>query len=620
MPLDTVEVAKRKAIARHGKAKVAYAEELKDVDECFNFYHGEGIFSRSDSAKLKSENRPALEINLVKPAVNLILGIERETQQMMRVYAEHSEDVILAAALDSLGNHSWYHFQGADRRAEMFADGVVGRRGHIMLYPEYRHGVVELKAISLDPRECLPDPDCRQYDPDEDASFFTLERYFAPADLESMFPDDATEIRSLHEQLRQNRPVTEYGRSAHRRLPGEDYLRDPRQHYDMARDRLEVIEQFPRRHANVYRLIDPISDYHEDFESRSDAEGALEDAWRTVPQIGSRMYIERISTTKVDRIVIIGGHIVPKDGYGEQPGPDDLGFRIVTFRAHHLGGRTSSVVDDLIDPTRQYNKTYSNLLHILTSTANSGWMVPTQSLIEENFFKDHGAETGLEIRYRAPFEPKKIMPTVPPVAQMMDMDIGVSMVDRISGTPDALRGVAPANIESGYGVERLQNYGLAVLGVLYGNLIRSERSFYTKNLKMVTHFMPLPDEVEILGNKLTERLSNIAPEEAVAAAGDQKFLRLSALGGINKISNFRYRVRTERGPVLRTQREYWLNTALQIGSILPPGSIPPDLILELVDHPEADRILENIKSNEEAMMMQQGMQQGAQMAAQVGGA
>ena len=72
-------------------------------------------------------------------------------------------------------------------------------------------------------------------------------------------------------------------------------------------------------------------------------------------------------------------------------------FTIVPFFAYFRRGRPFGMVRNLLSPQEQLNKIASQELHIVNTTANSGWVVESGSLtnMQAEDLEEHGAETGL---------------------------------------------------------------------------------------------------------------------------------------------------------------------------------------------------------------------------------
>ena len=89
------------------------------------------------------------------------------------------------------------------------------------------------------------------------------------------------------------------------------------------------------------------------------------------------------------------------------------------------------------------NKVYSQILHTVNTTANSGWKVEEASLVNMDVedLEQNGAQTGLVIEYkagRAP--PEKIEPNTVPTGLKDLVTSGVDLIRLISGVSETFQG------------------------------------------------------------------------------------------------------------------------------------------------------------------------------------
>lgn len=599
----------------HKAAKLAAEPEIKAINTNVKAYHGleGGSWIRQDVEKLRSEGRPALDLNKIKPAVNMILGLEADSGVMMRVYPERSEDSLVAAALDALGNRDWYNQGGEDLRAEMFGMAVIGRRGHIGFVLDVDSGIAEHKMIPLDPRDVLIDPSSTKFSPDKDANYVCFERWFHPESLASSFPDHRREIMQLATTFKEGNKLMHP--PFKQRQVGDDYTLDKTDmmRYDHRTGRLETVEVVRRESDMVFMIVDTQTQMVEEFDTRAERNEALEEIERDLPDFAWRFVARTFRAMRMQRTIFVGGQILIE--HGKDNRPTGMGFPLSTMRCHHHGRITTSVVDDLIDPQRQHNVTWSNILYIMSSVAHSGWAIPTQSGQTKEYFDEHGAETGFNFEFQYPFKPEKLQADAPSMAHWLDVDFTDRQMKEISGARDTLRGEVPGDLESGVGVSLIQRAGLATLATLYANLVRADRETYEKHIYMIQEFMPVPEEVEILGDRLMGRIRDAFPEDAIMASAGQKFLRMSALGGINDFRALDYKVRVEQGPVTRSQKEYYFQTAMQLAQVLGPEAMPPELLVEFSDFPFKQEIIEYMQQRQEMMQEAQATEAGASMAA-----
>ena len=88
-------------------------------------------------------------------------------------------------------------------------------------------------------------------------------------------------------------------------------------------------------------------------------------------------------------------------------------FTLVPYFAYFRRGRPFGMVRNLLSPQEQLNKISSQELHIVNTTANSGWMVRGSLVgMTADDLEEHGA-TGLVLEYqRGTTPPQKINPNV----------------------------------------------------------------------------------------------------------------------------------------------------------------------------------------------------------------
>lgn len=600
------------------RSMAATMKEHEAMRKAYDAYHGR-TWTREDRAILEDEKRPVLEINEIKRVVNMITGLERNTPVMMRVYPEQSNSAVVSAALDALGNYQWHQLEGADVRAECFLDGVIAGRGHIIFGLRTEKFLPELSMLSADPRMVHFDPDAMGYDPSDDADYMIIERWFSKERLKAMWPDRAREL----EDMVRSQTADEYGEHLTwpdqftSRRPGHDYQAGPWQHMDRNGDRLQVLEWYRRKLNTVYRIFDPHSLKVIDFDRPKDQDEALQAIESNAPEFAARLMAFKLQTLKMQRAVLVGGELVTENG--DSPYREEMGFPIATFKAHHAGRETTSVVNDLLDPQRQMNVTYSNMLNIMTKVANAGMFLPEQSGVTEEEATEFMGKTGGVLKFRYPFRPELNNPAQAMPAHMFDLEWNRGLMQELSGATQALMGVAPSNIESGVGVDLLQRSGVAVLQMLYSNMIRTEKRAYQKLLHLIQDFMPVPEEVEVLGDRITQRLQQLAPDQAMMQVGDIRFLRTAALGEINSLRTLKYNVRVERGPVTTTQMEYWTQFAIQLAQQLGPEVIPPEAIVEMSNYPFKQEVLQRIEAVREMQEQQAALAAGTQIAAAAAG-
>ena len=165
-------------------------------------------------------------------------------------------------------------------------------------------------------------------------------------------------------------------------------------------------------------------------------------------------------------------------------------FTIVPFFAYFRRGRPFGMVRNLLSPQEQLNKIASQELHIVNTTANSGWVVESGSLtnMQAEDLEEHGAETGLVLEYnRGSSPPAKIQPNQIPTGLDRISQKAAANIKAISGINDSMLGTDGAEV-SGIAIQAKQNRGVIMIQVPLDNLRKTRQYLAEKVLNLIQVF------------------------------------------------------------------------------------------------------------------------------------
>ena len=165
-------------------------------------------------------------------------------------------------------------------------------------------------------------------------------------------------------------------------------------------------------------------------------------------------------------------------------------FTIVPYFAYFRRGRPFGMVRNLLSPQEQLNKISSQELHIVNTTANSGWMVESGSLtnMQVEDLEEHGAETGLILEFnRGSTPPMKINPSQIPSGLDRISQKAAANIQAISGINDSMLGTDGAEV-SGVAIQAKQNRGAVMIQVPLDNLKKTRQYLAEKILDLVQNY------------------------------------------------------------------------------------------------------------------------------------
>jgi len=457
-----------------------YVEMAK---KCDAFYRGDQ-WDETDLAKLEAEGRPALTINTVLPTVNTVLGEQSTRRADVQFKPRRGGDQDVASVLTKL------YMQIADNNKldwveqTVFSDGLImDGRGYFDVRMDFSdHVEGEIRITAKDPIDILIDPDAKEYDPKTWNEVFET-KWMTLDEIEELYGKDKAEsLRFVAENGNGfgrdsiEYEETRYGKTDSSQdylgaaIPGNGDYRNIRA--------LRVIARQYRKMGRADFFVDPnTGDQREAPENWND---------QKIKKFAKQYGLSVVSkVVRRVRWTVTCDKIVLHDDWSPY---DD--FTIVPYFAYFRRGRPFGMVRNLLSPQEQLNKIASQELHIVNTTANSGWMVESGSLVgmTADDLEEHGAETGLVVEYnRGSSPPTKITPNQIPtgldrISQKAALNIKV-----ISGVNDSMLGSDGAEV-SGIAIQAKQNRGVIMIQVPLDNLRKTRHYLAEKVLNLVQKF------------------------------------------------------------------------------------------------------------------------------------
>jgi hypothetical protein len=181
-------------------------------------------------------------------------------------------------------------------------------------------------------------------------------------------------------------------------------------------------------------------------------------------------------------------------------------FTIVPYFPYFRRGKTIGLVENLIDPQELLNKSESQNLHIINTTANSGWKIKSGSLtnmsIEE--LEERGAETGLvmEISGDPDKDAVKITPNSVPTGHDRLAYKAEEHIKGISGVPDSAQGMDRADVAA-KAIQQKKISSKTNLVKPLDSLVRTDYIIGRNTLDLIQEFMSEEQVLTIVKDSIT---------------------------------------------------------------------------------------------------------------------
>lgn len=545
---------------------------------CDNFFRGEQ-WDPKIKAEVEDEGRPTLTLNLVLPTINAIHSESMQRRVDVRFKPTRAQGEETAAALTKLFKIEYGRNFYPWVESSVVLDGLVESRGYFDCRIDFESNLNgELKITSLDPKEVIPDPDAKEYDP-RTWKDVIVTRWVSLEDIEATY--GAKKAKQL-EYLASNGSYhmmdsLDFDDPTSTTFGGEDNqgLRYTREAFDTDARTIRAARVIDRQHRKLKRctyFIDP---------NTGDTKPAP-DSWNSKKIDG---FAQQYGLETIDRVqqrirwTVTCDHVVLHDDWS----PYDE-FTVVPYFPIFRRGKPIGVAEHLLSPQEQLNKTESQQLHIVNSTANGGWMVEENSLanMETDELEQKGSKTGLVVEYRrGTTPPAKIQPNQIPTGLDRLSARASQYMQMISGVNGAVMGTERNDI-SGIALEKKTGAAERLMDVPMDTLEYTRFILARVALGMIQRFYT------------DERIYYITDEEDPASTPEEFAINQAQRGTIvNNITLGKYDITIATSPQRDTMDDI---TFAELMNLRKAGvMVPDDEIVMVSSHPRRRELAKRIR-------------------------
>lgn len=405
---------------------VYYAQAYRDL----RAYAGDN-WTNLERTKLERQNRMVLELNKIRRVVNLYSGYERENRTQTVTAPVEGSDEITA---DLFSNVMYYVYDKGNADyifSEAFEHALKTGLAIVGIYMDYSKDKVNgdikfywkpFNAIMLDPYFTKRDlSDCDQ------ASTRDL---LSKEAVKAMLPwIDPEEIDSIPTGIRDNK----YQYLGIYRQYNSTYIAQNLVTYDQYWKRINKVQKY---------LVDEDTGVSEEWFGTRAEEKELKKNLHLTPQV------KLITSHKrsVELNIIVGGRLLYS---GADPtGLDTFPFMPVLLYHEPLIDtyelKIQGIVRSIRDAQRQYNRRHSQIIDLMESVINTGWITKNGAVLDPTMLMQSGQGRQIVVNdgYDVNSDVREISPPNIPPGYLQYQDIIDKNIMEIPGASDELLGLS----------------------------------------------------------------------------------------------------------------------------------------------------------------------------------
>lgn len=555
-----------------------HTDFVDKADRCEKFFRGLQ-WDEKVRRRLERQRKPVVTVNKVLATLNTVMGeqLQNRADVTFRPFKNGNSETAsaLAKVYLQIANSQKLHW----KESEVFDDGIITSRGFYDLRVKFDRNLTgEVDVAVLNPKNVIVDPDANSYDPDDWTEVF-ITKWMNAEEIEATYgrgKADKLKHKAHSDFFLSYDSIDDQGDN----FSGETEGRSG----DRPKDKknIRVIERQFRKRRTVPHFVNPET-------------GDI----RPVPE---NWDLERIEQAKQvwGLEVILQEHEAIRWTVSADTELlfDDWSpyqhFTVVPYFPFFRRGQTIGLAETLIDINEVLNKTISQEMHVINSSANGGWKIRRGSLhnMDIDELESRGAETGLVLELDTPADAEKIQPNqIPTGLDRLSFKID-EYIKEVSGISDSLRGFDREDVAA-KAIRAKQAAGSVNLAKPLDNLVRTRYLLARNILDLIQQFYT---ETRVL--QITDDTAGSQPQELV--------INQPTPWGevVNDLTVGEYDVVISSVPTRESYLESQFDEALRLRELGIP--IPDQYLIENSHLAKKNEILESM-SNDAAAQMQQQM-------------
>jgi hypothetical protein len=478
------------------------------ADLCWRYLFGHQ-WSKADLQRLKEQRRPAMTVNKIKPTIKVVLSeqifnrVEYDFVPRSSDAADETANILTKVAKQISDNNSLSRL-----RTAMFLDGQVTSRGFLdmrMAFDDNMQG--EVRFSLLNPKNVVIDGDAESYDPDG-WNDVTIAKWQTYNDIAVLYSE--AKAKKL-----ENRDTSYYF--------GQDSIDYVRMRFgDMSGSDANWTANNPKDGRNWWRNIRTLDHQYRKLDKQEHFVSAMGDT-RQVPVDWDRnriaAFMKMTGFNVINKLVrrirwaVVADDVVLFDEWSPYNH-----FTVIPYFPLFAHGVASGTVEDLLNPQDILNKVSSQELHVINTTANSGYKVVAGKLsnMTPDELREQGAQTGIVIEVKDDIKNiEKITPNQVPQGLDRVSDKAENNIKSISGINDGMTGFVREDVAA-KAIDKNKQSGQAGLAVDLDNLKLTDKIIARNMLECVQTFYTEERIMYITKDSTTNEQESFAINQAAA--------------------------------------------------------------------------------------------------------
>jgi hypothetical protein len=537
------------------------------ADRDLRFYLGDQ-WDEKEKQLLYQEGRNQFVFNRIRRNINLLTGYQRKNRLSSVVVPVENSDQQTADQLTQLLLYVMQYGDGYKMISDCFGGALKTGWNLASLWIDYREDPVngDIRFSRVPYSGFITDPYFTALD-FSDCSYLIRRKYLSVEQAVSLLPSQEKDIRTLHK----------VGWSRDDKFTWLPYQMQPN-----GQELLAYNEFFEQKWKNVPMLVDMETG---EFTEWTAGDEKLKQLLYLYPQL----QVVQKPTRYIEQHIIVNDQYMHTevDPYGLNEYPFVPFVGIWESESEFWGLKMQSLVRCMIDPQREANRRRSQMIDILDSQINSGWIADEDSTINpRSLFQTSQGKVVWRKKDAKPGAIEKIPPAQVPPSMFQLQELFDRDMNEILGINDAAFGVTENAQESGVMFMLRQGASIVNLQDIFDNLRYAQKCLSQKVLKIIQTWTPAK----------VERIINQKPAKQFY---DQDFTK--------------YDIAVQEGMLTDTQKQMYFRQLVDLKQLGVPVS--GKMLAEAAPIQGKSEFIRQIEQEEKAAAQQ--AQQAAQIQQQV---